>query len=120
MVLSVAEYSKITNSKRSLYLYREEKTQRRFNPAAGNVNKMIQRDEGEGEEGLQIACRLDAGNSRKAVSVLIRLTFLLECMCYCLFTVLSLFWIALEFNLLKLSGKKAKFFCGIGHEITCI
>lgn len=45
----------------------KEKTQRRCKLAAGNVNKIIQRDEGEGEQGFQIACRLGAGNSRKAV-----------------------------------------------------
>lgn len=82
---------------------------------------MIQRDEGEKEQGMQIACRLGAGNNRKAVSVLILLTLLLECMCHCFFTLLLLFWSAPELNLFNFSGKKrAKFCCDITPEITCI
>lgn len=121
LALAFDEYSKITVSKRSFCLCGEEKPQRKCETAAGNVNEIIQRDEGEGEQGIQIACRLGAGNSRKVVSVLILLTFLLEWMCHCFFTVLLLFWIAPEFNPLKFSGKKkAKFCCDITPEITCI
>lgn len=72
------------------------------------MNKRIRGDKGDEEQGMLIACRLGAGNSRKAVSALIPLTFLLECMCRCFFTVLLLFRIALEFNLLKFSGKNGK------------
>lgn len=120
IVLTIIEYSKIITSKRSLRLCGKEKTQRRYKTAAENVTKRIQIDEREREQGMQIACRLGAGNSRKAVSVLILLTFLLECICHCFLTVLLLFWIVLQFNLLKYSGKKkAKFCCDITPEITC-
>lgn len=53
---------------------------------------MIEGDEKEGEQGMPVACRLVAGNNRKAVSLLMLLTFLLECMSlflYCLVAILD-------------------------------